>query len=339
MPAVQPASFTTGKEEPIPVAAGTTVDRNPDDTDEGWGSVEDIDPHDDGRFDSLIPSENLRSVPALVGRPGQPPARQRSGQARGPARSGRHADGDLSSPWWIAPVGAIVVIMALGLVGNAVLRYHRPSTLSGPRVLLYGDSLLVEAHDAFQATAKQDGASAILDESGAGGAPCNYLPDVPNVVKNFHPTIAIIAFSGNTPACMAGRDLIDGYQEDVTEMIDILASAGVAVRLVETPARFYVDPVDADGRTALGRLWQQLAATFPDTKVVRADLAVTDHGRFVTVLPCERAEKCGPDGLITVRGPDGVHFCPTPDTVTRRCEGYSPGAHRYGVAIAQGALA
>jgi len=189
----------------------------------------------------------------------------------------------------------------------------------------------------FRQAAQDAGVRAIDLRAWSGTAPCDWVDDVPGQIRDFRPTVAILAFSGNEPACMAGRDLLTGYRADVTTMVDQLVSAGVQVRLVEEPAR-KVDTVDASGRTELGRLWAAIAAATPNTRVVRADLAVTAAGRFVPSLPCDPGEPCGPDGQVIVRAPDGVHFCPHPVVPAGICAVYSSGARRYGRAVARGAL-
>jgi hypothetical protein len=224
--------------------------------------------------------------------------------------------------------------VTIAVAGTVTVRACRPAA---PRVLVYGDSLMVESQDQFRAAAEDAGAHAFDLRIWSGTAPCTWVNDVGSQIRDFHPTVAVIGFSGNVPPCMSGRDLIAGYRADVTTMVDQLVNAGVRVRLVQEPARS-VDPVDSLGRTALGRLWAQIASDTPDTRVVRADLAVTDGGRFVPTLPCDPGEPCGPDGRVVVRAPDGVHFCPHPTQPAGVCAVYSSGARRYGLAVARGAL-
>ncbi|OHV63249.1 hypothetical protein BCD48_38405 [Pseudofrankia sp. BMG5.36] len=221
-----------------------------------------------------------------------------------------------------------------GLAGAVVLRGYLPAN---PRIVVYGDSLMVEAQDDFRAAATQAGAHAILMKMWSGTAPCNWLDDVSGTIRDFQPTIAVIAFSGNRPPCMSGRDLIAAYRADVTAMTEKLAASGVEVRLVETPPR-RGEAVDADGRTELDRLWAQIASTTPHTRVIRAGQSISDHGRFTTTLPCAPEDSCGPDGRVVVRAPDGIHFCPRPTEPAGVCPVYSGGARRYGLAVARGVL-
>jgi hypothetical protein len=250
-----------------------------------------------------------------------------------PRRSGRHRSASRPRRGLV-----LAVVVLLGLGGGVVLRRALPLFGSGPRVLLYGDSLVVEALDAFRVTAADGGVRRIRARVWSGTAPCNYLSEVGSVARDFHPSVAVIAFSGNAPACMTGRDLLTAYRADVTAMVQELTSEGVAVVLVEEPPR-EVDQVDAAGWTVLGRLWQDIAAHQPDTRVLQAGRAVTDSaGRFAWSLPCEPGEQCGADGRVVLRSPDGVHFCPVEEQLTRGCEVYSAGARRYGAALARGVL-
>ncbi|MBL7496317.1 DUF459 domain-containing protein [Frankia nepalensis] len=206
---------------------------------------------------------------------------------------------------------------------------------TGPRVLVYGDSLMVESQQDFRDAARRSGAGTIRQKIWSGTAPCDWVDDVAATARDFKPVIAVIGFSGNPRPCMAGGDLVESYRRDVTVMVAALTAAGARVYLVEEPATIR-DTVDAAGRTQLGLLWEEIASTWPNTTVVRASLAVTDQGRFTPTLPCEPEEPCGPDGRITVRAPDGVHFCPHPVEPAGICAEYSSGARRYGLAVARG---
>jgi hypothetical protein len=248
--------------------------------------------------------------------------------------SGRRARQRGEPNRWSRRAVAVLAVIVAVLGSATVLRGYLPAD---PRLLVYGDSLIVESQEPFKQAAQEAGVHAIELRAWSGTAPCDWVNDVPGQIRDFRPTVAVIAFSGNLPACMAGRDLLTGYRQDVTTMVDQLVSAGVQVRLVEEPAR-KSDTVDASGRTELGRLWATIARETPNTRVVRADLAVTAAGRFVPSLPCDPGEPCGPDGQIIVRAPDGVHFCPHPIVPAGSCSVYSSGARRYGAAVARGAL-
>ena len=74
------------------------------------------------------------------------------------------------------------------------------------------------------------------------------------------------------------------------------------------------------------------------TYVNAAAAVESPSGGFTWQLPCLSIEpSCGPNGLNTVRSPDGIHFCPDgiPATagVTGPCDEYSPGAFRFALAI------
>jgi len=253
----------------------------------------------------------------------------------GPGRRSRHRGWPGVEAFRWPPRTIALLTVVLGLLGTAVI--FRSCLPENPRVLVFGDSLMVESQASMRAAARDAGVRALDLRVWSGTAPCDWLADVPTEIRDFRPSIALIGFSGNPAPCLAGRDLDAGYRQDVTTMVDKLVSAGVQVRLIQEPARRN-DQVDALGRTALGRIWADIASSTPNTRVVRADLAVTDRGRFVWTLPCDPGEPCPADGRIVVRAPDGVHFCPHPNVVAGTCEVYSSGARRYGQAVARGAL-
>ncbi|MCM3882634.1 hypothetical protein [Frankia sp. R82] len=240
-----------------------------------------------------------------------------------------------------SPISWMFVAAVVLVAGTWVVQH--PSTRSrpgmDPRVVLWGDSLAWEAEPVFTREVQADRKATALVRTWGGTAPCDWLSDVPVQIHAFHPTVTALAFSGNQgSACMRGRDLIGAYRADISHAIDLLTTAGVAVVLVEAPPRAD-QPVDAAGRTALDRVWQQLAVEHPHVTVAAAGRTVTDNGRFTPTLRCRAGETCGPSGFVTVRGPDGTHFCPVTMPPMVRCPIPSPGAARYGTAIAQATLA
>ncbi|WP_250642974.1 hypothetical protein, partial [Frankia sp. AiPa1] len=234
-------------------------------------------------------------------------------------------------------VGAVVLVVGTLVVQQAPTRVHISSQRQ--RVVLWGDSLAWEAGSAFTRDVEADRGNAALVRTWGGTAPCDWLADVPAQIHAFRPTVAALAFSGNQGSdCMRGRELIGAYRADVTRLVETLTGAGITVILVEAPPRAD-QAVDAAGRTQLDRLWKQIAAAHPRTSVAAAGRAVTDNGRFTPTLHCVAGETCGPSGFVTVRSPDGTHFCPTIVPPMTACPLPSPGAVRYGTAIAGEALA
>ncbi|WP_082122087.1 MULTISPECIES: hypothetical protein [Frankia] len=235
----------------------------------------------------------------------------------------------------LGPIGWLFVV-AVVLVTGAVA-VNRTSH-DHPRVAMWGDSLAWEAGASFSRTVRADGHSQVLVRTWGGTAACDWLTDIHDQARRWRPTVAALAFSGNQgTACMQGRDLVTAYREDVTRAVELLTGRGAEVVLVDAPPR-RDQPVDAAGLTPLDRVWRQIAATHQHTRVAPAGRAITAGGRFTTTLPCIAGETCGPGGMVTVRSPDGTHFCPLVQPPMTACPVPSPGAVRYGTAIARATL-
>jgi hypothetical protein len=236
------------------------------------------------------------------------------------------------------PILALVLtVTAVVTVGALRVASSFPAgSPNGPRIVLWGDSLAWEAQDAFVQTARDRGAT-VLVRTWGGTALCDWLDDIRAQAREWKPTVAVLSFTGNklTP-CMQGRDVLQAYREDVATAVRTLVSAGVRVDLVEAPPG-PDQPVDADGTTGLDRIWRAVAAGSPAIRSVPAGRVVTDHGRWTATLPCRLDEPCDAGATATVRSPDGVHFCPVAPPPAGGCPVYSPGASRYGKAMAEAA--
>jgi hypothetical protein len=228
---------------------------------------------------------------------------------------------------------AVVMAMVLAARSRGDTRHDGP-----PRIVLWGDSLAWEAQDAFVRTAQAGGAD-VLVQAWGGTAICDWLDDMRVQLRKWKPTVAVLSFSGNRmTSCMQGRDLLAAYRDDATAATTLLTEAGVTVRLVAAPPR-PDHPAGTDGMTDISRIWRSVVAGNELAQVIDSGQVVTDHGRWVARLPCQRDEPCAPDGTVTVRSPDGVHFCPVDHLAMTRCPVYSAGAERFGVAMARATLA
>ncbi|MCM3922279.1 hypothetical protein ND748_11495 [Frankia sp. AiPs1] len=235
----------------------------------------------------------------------------------------------------LGPIGWLFVV-AVVLVTGAVA-VNRTSH-DHARVAMWGDSLAWEAGASFTRTVRADDHSQVLVRTWGGTAACDWLTDIRDQARRWRPTVAALAFSGNQgTACMRGRDLVAAYREDITRAVELLTDRGVEVVLVDAPPR-RDQPVDAAGLTPLDRVWRQIAATHEHTRVAPAGRAISADGRYSATLPCAVGETCGPGGMVTVRSPDGTHFCPLVQPPMTACPVPSPGAIRYGTAIAREAL-
>ena len=225
------------------------------------------------------------------------------------------------------PIGWLfIVAIAVALV--AVAGHTGQHGSGGRRVALWGDSLAWEAQDDFSADVSAAGGTSVLLHTYGGTAPCDWLADIRKQSRRWHPTVAVLAFSGNAGSpCMKGRDLTTAYRSDVLAAVARLTRDGAHVVLVEAPPRLG-QAVDAQGLTSLDHLWLAIAGDEPDTTIVPAGRAVTDAaGQFVRTRACAAGEGVagGPgDGAQ----PDGVHFCPLEQPPVTRCPVPSAGAAR-----------
>jgi hypothetical protein len=237
------------------------------------------------------------------------------------------------------PIGWLFIIaVVVALVG--VLGHGGQHSSGGRRVALWGDSLAWEAQDDFSADVTAAGDTSLLLHTYGGTAPCDWLADIRKQSRQWHPAVAVLAFSGNAGTrCMKGRDLTSAYRSDVLAAVSRLTRDGAHVVLVEAPPR-RDQAVDQRGLTSLDRIWQKIASQEPNTTVVPAGRSVTDTaGRFARTLPCGPGEACPPGGQVAVRSPDGVHFCPIEQAPMMRCPVPSAGATRYARAMAAAAIA
>ena len=206
---------------------------------------------------------------------------------------------------------------------------------------LFGDSLGYQAEPYLDMFFAETGHYTVSNNTYGGTATCDWLSRMAAAAAE-HPQVAVLVFSGNafTP-CMDGAafrssQYYDLYTTDTEQAIGIFRAAGTHVFLVGTP----IDQSSVAGWDHLDDIYQQLALTDPaDVTYVDAAAAVeSPSGGFTWQLPCMSIEpSCGPNGLNTVRSPDGIHFCPDgiPATagVTGPCNEYSPGAFRFALAI------
>ena len=216
-----------------------------------------------------------------------------------------------------------------------------------PRIALYGDSLASEAGQDFAYLAGAAGAP-VLIRTFPGVAICDDLATMAADARSWHPTVAVLAFSGDafTP-CMAGYPLgspayFAKYVKDAETAVAIFGSVGARVVLVGLP----LDASAGGSRnvTTLNHNYESLATGNGDVTYDDAGQAVLAAGRFTRTLPCLPFEPCtGPAGTNIVRAPDGVHFCPTGRATLvgyfEECDVYSSGAFRFASAMLGPALA
>ncbi|HLM94894.1 MAG TPA: hypothetical protein VK283_01190 [Acidimicrobiales bacterium] len=215
-----------------------------------------------------------------------------------------------------------------------------------PHIVLFGDSLVSEAGQEFTDLATRSGA-AVQVHTFPGTSPCNYFTSMATAARDWHPTVAVLAFTGDvfTP-CNDGVQVgtaqyYTKYRDEIRTAISIFRSAGAGVVLIGQPA----DSTAVLTRNGLvmNQLYRSIAKATPGVRYADAGQAVMAKGRFTWTLPCLSGQPCtGPHGTNIVRSPDGVHFCPngrsTPDRGLEVCDVYSSGAFRFASAMLKAAL-
>ncbi len=215
-----------------------------------------------------------------------------------------------------------------------------------PRIALYGDSLVSEAGQEFTDLATRSGVSAQV-YTFPGTSPCNYFTSMAIAARDWHPTVAVLEFSGDVfTACNDGVQVgtaqyYTKYKDEIRTAISIFRSVGASVVLIGQPA-------DSTARLtrnglAINQLYRSIAKATTGVTYDDAGQAVMAKGRFTWTLPCLSGEPCtGPHGTNIVRAPDGIHFCPngksTPDSGLEDCDVYSSGAFRFASAMLKAAL-
>ena len=246
--------------------------------------------------------------------------------------------------------GLVLLLVAGGLVAAALAlaAAREDGDRSEGTVILYGDSLSMEAGPYFSEELARTSSADVVTKPVPGAAPCDVL-DTMRADAAGEPAVVVIQFVGNnaTPCTRTGtgerrtgQALADQYAADVRTAAGIFAGTGTRVVLVGGPPAPGL-PGGAD--RPIEDAYRQIAAEWDvrATGAVRyADAAGTVTGpdrTFVARLPCAAdegpAEGC--DGReVTVRSPDETHFCPA-EGAHLVCPVPSPGARRFGNEMAR----
>jgi hypothetical protein len=215
------------------------------------------------------------------------------------------------------------------------------STPELEHVDLFGDSLGYQAEPYLDMFLAETHDYTVSNFTYGGTATCDWLNRM-DVAAAARPQAALLVFSGNayTP-CMDGASLrspqyYDLYAAYTKQAIAVFSAVGTHVFLIGTP----VEEFSVPGWEHLNDIYRQLARANPLTVTfVNAGASVeTAAGGFTWTLSCMSIEpSCGPDGINTVRSPDGIHFCPDGTRasrgVTGPCGEYSSGAFRFALAM------
>ena len=243
----------------------------------------------------------------------------------------------------------IVAAAILSVVAVAVLR--QPPADPDGLVILYGDSLSVEASGAFVDALERSSDADVLLRSVPGTSACDALPGMDEDVSAA-PDVVVIQYVGNNGSpCMSGPDgvpltgraLADRTEADVRAAVDMWAAAGARVVLVGGPA---TPGLPGGSDAAIAEAYNRIVNEWAGRDLGRvryADAAATvsgaDHA-YAARLPCradEGEDEGCDDGEVAVRSPDRIHFCPTDarDERTVACPVASPGAVRFGEEMAR----
>jgi hypothetical protein len=251
----------------------------------------------------------------------------------------------------VALGAAAVVVVAGGVALAAANRPDNDDIGAGERVVLYGDSLSVEAGPAFVETIGRLTRAEVEVQATPGIAPCDALDAMrADADEGSRPAVVVLQFAGNnaTP-CVAGEggeplrgpELAERYAADIRTAVELFAASDVRVVIAGPPpapglpgqATELID----EGYQALVTQWAGI-----DIGHVRyspaGDTVAGDSRAYAARLPCldgeGEAEGCD-GGQIAVRSPDRIHLCPTELTDGLTCPVYSSGARRYGDEMAR----
>jgi hypothetical protein len=226
------------------------------------------------------------------------------------------------------------------------------ATGDGPvRIVLYGDSLAVEAQEAFRLAVTGDGRAEVVQRIYGGTAICDFFETMREDITALEPDAVVMEFSGNsiTPCVrydpLTGEELDQRYAADAETVMELYEPLGIPVYWVGTPVPRDPTPAPTVDRERLRATYAELPARHPGAHYVDAAQAVLRDGAYTEILPCLFFEPCeGFADPVTgepanhVRSPDGIHFCPVAlsgDAAGTGCPVWSSGAWRFGQAMAE----
>lgn len=212
--------------------------------------------------------------------------------------------------------GLVAVLFAAGATLLSACIAPPPPPPQPVTYLLYGDSLSEQSapYLAQHGTVGRD--------YFGGSAPCNWVTSLGGSrdFARVAPSVVLLQFIGNLPACMTGRDPTLGYEQDLTAIAQFWRTRGVPVVMV-------ISPITQAGDLLWAQTAERTVASTLGLPVRDAGQAVLAGGVFTFFLPCSSPTEpgCGAEqpGEVRVRDPDGVHF-------DNPLGGYSAGGHRFG---------
>jgi hypothetical protein len=208
-----------------------------------------------------------------------------------------------------------------------------------PQVILYGDSLSVEAASYIKSDFMDHGQARTAINAIGGTAPCNWMRRMLHEASADRPKVVVLEFSGNVACTGAPRGSTGYYRTYGTQVKRVaraFASRGTHVFIIGAPL-FLGSVLDANRQwDHLNEIYAGIASRLPNTTFVNAGPSVAPRNQFTWTLPCLPHEpNCQLDGSILVRAYDGTHFCEQQAAVGSKCLDYSSGAARYAQAMTE----
>ncbi|HWJ64164.1 MAG TPA: hypothetical protein VNS19_19495 [Acidimicrobiales bacterium] len=227
----------------------------------------------------------------------------------------------------------LLVVLALAVSAGLVTACQPPT---GPRVVVFGDSLTIEAKGSGDFATILSGYRVDWTGTMYMAAPCNGIALAKKVT--YVPDVVIINYAGNSGSfqdnCMAGEKdqaLADRYRKDVQTLISKYRNGTTKIVVVGAPAR---KSTLAQSNLVFTTL-QSLAASSAN------QVGFFDGGRLITPnrsAPARMAAclspreteggRCASGGKNMIRDAQLEHLCPTGGTIGGTCGQYSSGAVR-----------
>jgi hypothetical protein len=249
-------------------------------------------------------------------------------------------------------VGGVLLLIAAVVggwcaPGSASLRPPKP------RAYVVGDSLLDEARAYVDFTGVAGSVKGTI-----GRAPCDFLKTLSGTTRQAllqKSKVVIIETAANSSSkCMlepgstkvympiGSPEWRAKYRADLDAIFDLSNIDHVPMVLLEPPPMDPSQPASNSRNdlidTVFPLLRADIAARYPLVTISSAARDAVGGDTFMATMPClpdETAAMGCSGGTITVRAPDGLHFCPTGLLNQRTPCGlpYDPGARRFGNAI------
>jgi hypothetical protein len=247
--------------------------------------------------------------------------------------------GHLSRPTLVA-----VAVVCLGSCSTTTR--PRPSRDKPARVSFYSDSLGYEARDVVgsELSHRFNGNVAYSYDGQPGAALCDFSDRILATIADRAADVVAIEFSGNgftdcakaTDSAPLSRDaLLERYRADAEMIAAAADGAGIDVVWIGAPEPLIPPPAGGTQGNLLDEVYRPIARQHHDVVSEAQRSVYNQAGAPVESLPCAPAEDGCSNGVVTVRSADGIHFCPAPKSdPTTACPVYSPGAFRFGRAIA-----